>query len=176
MKTVYVKKDKFGLAYKTEQNSTGWKYFPDSVKSALAMRKYFEEGRHQPWGGKHDPPQLDFRDEKFKPVVYFTVNKTRTFAAADFDSNKRVLIDSKDLATELEIHDFLRPRCAFSLENEVLMLDTLAEKNALLLSKASPEALAELNKIIKTNEAVTLYLSNHAKQNNNSDAIINFEE
>lgn len=174
--TVYIQKDKLGLQYKTELNSSRWHYFPKSVKDAADMRRYFEEGKHQPAGGRYDPPKLDFRDGKFKPVVYFTVSKDRRFASANFDSGKRVMIDSKDLTTELEIHDFLRPRCAFNLEEDVLNLDTLAEKNALLMSKASPNALTELHKTFATDTAIELYLSDHAKQYHNSKAIVNFGE
>lgn len=173
---VFVTKDQFGLKYRTEINNSSWKSFPTTVKTANDIKNYFEQGRHQPAAGRYDTPRLDFRDEKFLPVVFFTVTKDKRFAVANFDETKRVNIDVKDLATELEIHDFLRPRCAFDLEPEVLNLDTLAEKNALLISKASSQALSELDNTIKTNDAINLYLTNHAKQFHNTRTVINFEE
>jgi hypothetical protein len=174
--TVFVTKDNFGLKYKTEQASSDWKYFPNSVTDVKSISKFFEQGGHQPAGGKYDPPKLEFRDEKFKPVVYFSVPKDRHFAAANFDTSKRVWIDIKDFTTELEIHDFLRPRCAYDLEPEVLNLDTLTEKNALLMSKASPEALADLHKTFATDAAIELHLTNHAKQYHDARAIVSFGE
>ena len=174
--TVYIQKDQFGLKYKTQENSLGWKPFPNSVTDAASISKFFEQGGHQPTGGKYDPPKLDFRDAKFKQVVYYTVDKNRGLATANFNPATKVNIDVRDPATELEIHDFLRPRCAYDLEKEVLNLDTLAEKNALLMSKASSAALSELNTTIKTNEAINLYLSNHAKQYHDARAVVNFSE
>ena len=174
--TVYITKDQFGFKYKTEINSSRWAYFPETVKDAASISKYFEQGRHQPAGGKHDPPVLDFRDENFKPVVYFTVSKDRKTAIANYDTGKRVNIDSKDLATELEIHDFLRPRCQFALEEDLKKLNDLSEQTKLLTSKASTQALADLHNNLATDTAIEYFLSNHAKNNSNSATIIEFTE
>lgn len=174
--TVYITKDQFGLKYKTEINSSRWAYFPETVKDAASISKYFEQGRHQPAGGKHDPPVLDFRDENFKPVVYFTISKDRRTAFANFNTGKQVTIDSRDLATDLEIHDFLRPRCHYALEDDLEKLNDLTEQTALLTSKASTQALADLHKTLATDTAIEYFLSNHAKKSSNASAIIEYTQ
>lgn len=174
--TVYITKDKFGLKFKTEANSNGWTYFSDNVNDAAGISKYFEQGSHQLVGGKYNPPTLDFRNEKFEPVVCFTVSNDRKYAFENFDPGKKILIDSRGLATDLEVHDFLRPRCPFALEEELVKLDTLEEKTALLLKEASAQALIDLHKHLATDTAIQDFLGNHAKKYSNSEAIIEFTE
>jgi hypothetical protein len=52
----------------------------------------------------------------------------------------------------------------------------LEEKNALLMSKASSAALSELDKTIKTDAAIEMFLSGHAEKYHNSKAVVNFSE
>lgn len=175
MRTIYIQKDQFGLKYKNETGSPSWKPFPDSVTDVASISKFFESGGDKPSAGKYDPVKLNFSDEKLKPAAYYNVNKDRRFASVNFDINKRVLIDSKDVGTDLEIHDILRPRCKFELEEDLTKLDDLEDQVKLLRRKASPEALSELHKTLATDEAVGLFLSNHAKQYHNAKAVVSFE-
>lgn len=176
MRTVYIFKDPFGLKWKNPTGNPTWRSFPNGVTDAKSISKFFEQGGDQPSGGNYDPVKLNFSDEKLKPATYYHVNKERRSAAVNFDINKRANIDSDDIATDLEIHDFLRPRSKFELEEDLTKLNDLEDQVKLLVKKATPEALAELHKTLATDEAVGLFLSNHAKKFHNSKSIVSFEE
>lgn len=175
---VLVAKDKFSLKYKIEgMTCSTWKSLPNTVKTADDIIKHFAEGRHQPIARKFDPPTLSFVDENLRPVVYFNVSKDKRHAVEDFDPKKKVRFHTPDFAaTDLELHDFLRDRCRFDLEREIIELDSLEEKNNLMLKNASAETLAELHQTFLTEDSISSHLRSHAKQYHNAAVNINFTE
>lgn len=177
MKTVYIKRDQFGFAYKTEANSIGWKYMPGSIKDAAAIQKYFEEGRDQPTAGKHDPPQLSFVDEANRPTVYYSVKGKKI--TANFDSGKILNIDPDHFLNPRDQIDFLKTRTDEKIVEEGDAMETDREERDHLLRKAIPETVKSFETLIHehmTPDAIESYCRGHAEKHYNSGSVVSFEE
>ena len=178
--TVYILKDPFGLKFKKDLNSCGWRYFPAEVKDVKGITQYFCEGKDTPIRRQYNPPDIQFVDAKGKPTSYYSVSPDKGRVIVNFDPKKELLLHPDKFLTLIEQLDFLRPRCSIKTEDEVLQIDELEDKVKHLLKNARKTTLTEFNKYVnsesKTPEAVMNFCSVHSKANFKCPAIVEFSD
>jgi hypothetical protein len=166
MRNIQIFRDKFGLQYKTELLSSAFSYFPDGIQTKQDMIKFFcRDG----W----DMPQLNFVDNKGKPIKYYQIKRGQNFAICDFDPAKRVLFDARP-----DILEHLEKYSSADDINEASKLSPLDDRIEFLKREASAATLKEVEDLIaakNSDSGLTEACKQHAKEYFNCEAIIEFQ-
>jgi len=115
MKTIHIKKTKFGFQHCLEPYSSAptWRYFGPDVKTADDMRRYFETGRHS--NDARDSLRdinLFFVDQDNKVQRHYKVRIDNASglhsAVVDYDDNKKKVFTTAQLWNEADQLAYLR--------------------------------------------------------------------
>ena len=114
MKTIHIKKTKFGFQHCLEPYSSAptWRYFGPDVKTADDMRRYFETGRHS--NDARDSLRdinLFFVDRDGKPQNHYTpvdADDKITLINVNYDRRKRLVLSAADIWSDADRIKYLR--------------------------------------------------------------------
>lgn len=101
----YIRKEQFGWQF-SEDLRSGFRYFPDSVRTHDDMVKFFIDGGHRGVsGGRFDPPQdLILVDKNNQPYDHFSVRMNHAtglhMATANYNSRKRKAFTTTEIWPE----------------------------------------------------------------------------
>jgi len=158
MRTVFVTKTNYGLAYKTEAGSTGWHYFPEHIHNIEGIMNYLTTGRR-------DEPAINFVNQDLEPAIFYSLSQDKSYATANFDNSKQLPLDNHNFVSVADQINYLKTYADRETEAEADSLKTEREQKSFLLKRATPEMKAEFEKHIaesKTTDAIEKICTEHA--------------
>jgi hypothetical protein len=170
MRTIEVKKGKFGWQFRTDPNS-GWSYFSDGIETKEQMLSYFTKGRM-------NAPQLVFvNDQNQRSKFYKVLKRDSGSVMLKVDHEKLLQLETEQFVPIAEQIDLLKIHADYSTKQEAEELSDQIQVLNLLKTKAGPQAQDALaNKIQRTvtDEKIKELCIDHAKKYYGLPAQIDF--
>jgi hypothetical protein len=108
MKTIEVKKGKFGMMYRTSFN-TSWLNFPDNVTTHEQMRSFFKSGKHYGTSGTYNEVDLVYVNDSDKHSKYYKViKKDNRTVTLKVDNEKILQLVPEQFLSIIEQIDILK--------------------------------------------------------------------